>query len=172
MMASPVVLELPARERRFGRDAWIGLAVTGIAALIYWLSNRFFDAKHGDFFYLADAFLHGHTWIALSAVPPGSIGVNDVILDGDVFYVPFGPFPAIFFMPLVAVIGPVTADIYESGINAVLAASCVGLGWWLLGRIGARVPLYGSVHKIVSPEKASEWLLALLDANDRGIPDS
>ena len=39
---------------------------------------------------------------------------------------------------------------------------------WALGRIGARVPLYGSVHKIVSPEKASEWLLALLDANDRG----
>jgi hypothetical protein len=138
MMASPVVLELPARGRRFGRDAWIGLAVTGIAALIYWLSNRFFDAKHGDFFYLADAFLHGHTWIALSAVPPGSIGVNDVIFDGDVFYVPFGPFPAIFFMPLVAIIGPVTADIYESGINAVLAASCVGLGWWLLGRIDVR----------------------------------
>jgi hypothetical protein len=136
--AGSVVLDLPPQERRFGRDAWIGLALTGIAALIYWFSNRLFDAKHGDFFYLADAFLHGHTWIALAAIPAGSIGVNDVILAGDRFYVPFAPFPAIFFMPLVAIIGPVTADIYESGINAVLAASCLGLGWWLLGRIGVR----------------------------------
>jgi hypothetical protein len=132
------VLDRPAERRLPGRDVWVGLALTAVAALVYWLSNRLFDAKHGDFFYLADAFLHGHTWIDLSAVPPASIGVNDVILDGSRFYVPFAPFPAILFMPLVAIVGPVTADIYESGINAALAATCVGLGWWLLSRIGVR----------------------------------
>ena len=36
---------------------------------------------------------------------------------------------------------------------------------WALGRVGARVPLYGSVHKTVDPDKASEWLNLLLDAH-------
>ena len=34
--------------------------------------------------------------------------------------------------------------------------------WWALGRIGARVPLYGSAHTVVPPELAAEWLTALL----------
>jgi 4-amino-4-deoxy-L-arabinose transferase-like glycosyltransferase len=52
------------------------------------------------------------------------------------FFVPFAPFPAIALMPLVAVTGPLAADELESGINALLAASAVGMGWWLLARIG------------------------------------
>ena len=51
---------------------------------------------------------------------------------------PFAPFPAIAFMPLVAVLGAVRADQVESGINALLAAAGVGLCWMLLGRIGVR----------------------------------
>ena len=51
---------------------------------------------------------------------------------------PFAPFPAIAFMPLVAIIGPVTAELYETGINAVLAGACVGMGWWLVGRLSVR----------------------------------
>jgi hypothetical protein len=38
----------------------------------------------------------------------------------------------------VAIIGPATADQWETGINAALAAIDVGLGWWLLGRLGVR----------------------------------
>ena len=34
---------------------------------IYWLANREFDAGRGDFFYLADAFLHGRTWLDVRA---------------------------------------------------------------------------------------------------------
>ncbi len=34
--------------------------------------------------------------------------------------------------------------------------------WWALGRIGARVPLYGSAHTVVPPDVAGEWLAALL----------
>nr|WP_254068070.1 Hsp70 family protein [Acidovorax sp. SRB_14] len=34
--------------------------------------------------------------------------------------------------------------------------------WWALGRIGARVPLYGSAHTVVPADLASEWLAALL----------
>jgi molecular chaperone DnaK (HSP70) len=40
---------------------------------------------------------------------------------------------------------------------------------WSLGRLGARVPLYGSIHKVVDPEKASEWLDRLLEAHSRGV---
>ncbi len=34
-------------------------------------------------------------------------------------------------MPLVALVGPITADQWESGVNALLAAAGVGLCWWL-----------------------------------------
>ncbi len=108
----------------------IGLALSAVAFVVYWVCARYFDAGRGDFFYLADAFLHGRTY--LDARP----GVNDVIIVGDRFYVPFAPFPAIALMPLVALIGPLTADQIESGINAALAAGCVGMCWWLVGRIG------------------------------------
>jgi len=116
------------------RATFVGLGLVAVAALLYWLANRGFDAMRGDLFYLADAFLHGRTWLDVR------LGPNDVILVGDRYYVPFAPFPAVALMPIVALVGPVTADQLESGINAVLAATGVGMCWWLLGRIGvARV---------------------------------
>jgi hypothetical protein len=122
-----------AAERRRPDQGWlVGIAVVAISAVIYWLADRNFDAGRGDFFYLADAFLHGRTWLTFQ---PGPFDV--IIIDGR-FYVPFAPFPAIALMPLVAVIGAVTADQLESGINALLAAAGVGLCWMLLGRIGVR----------------------------------
>jgi molecular chaperone DnaK (HSP70) len=35
-------------------------------------------------------------------------------------------------------------------------------GWWALGRIGARVPLHGSAHSVVSRAHAQAWLGAVL----------
>ena len=111
----------------------VGFGVVAVSALIYWWAAKDFDAYRGDLFYLADAFLHGRTWLDFAPGP------NDVIIgSGGHFYVPFAPFPAIALMPLVAITGPVTADEIESGINAILAASTVGMGWWLLGRIGVQ----------------------------------
>jgi len=40
---------------------------------------------------------------------------------------------------------------------------------WALGRLGARVPLYGSSHQTVDAEQAAEWLTLLLDAGLRRI---
>jgi molecular chaperone DnaK (HSP70) len=34
---------------------------------------------------------------------------------------------------------------------------------WSLGRLGARIPLYGPLHSVVTAEIAGEWLKALLD---------
>jgi hypothetical protein len=120
-----------AREpRRVDVAPVVGILIVGVSAVVYWLCARDFDAGRGDFFYLADAFLHGRTWLDFRPGP------NDVIIVGDRFYVPFAPFPAIALMPVVAILGAVTADQVESGINAILAAAGVGLCWMLLGRIG------------------------------------
>ncbi len=118
--------------RRLDRPILIGLGLTVVSFVIYWFWARDFDAGRGDFFYLADAFLHGRTYLLFQ---PGPFDV--IIVDGR-FYVPFAPFPAIALMPLVAVLGAVTADQVESGINAALAAAGVGLAWWMLGRIGVK----------------------------------
>ncbi len=112
------------------RSASVGLAVVVVSAVVYWLASRDFDAGRGDFFYLADAFLHGRTWLE------NPLGPFDVIPVDGRYYVPFAPFPAVALMPVVAVMGAVGADQVESGINALLAAGGVGLCWWLLGRIG------------------------------------
>ena len=114
------------------RETLAGVGIVAVSAIAYWLADRGFDAGRGDFFYLADAFLHGRTWLTFQ---PGPFDV--IIVDGR-FYVPFAPFPAIALMPVVAILGAVRADQVESGINALLAAGGVGLCWMLLGRIGVR----------------------------------
>ena len=52
-------------------------------------------------------------------------------------YVPFAPFPAIVLMPLVALVGAVTADQWETGSTRSSPRSGVVLAWWVSGRIGA-----------------------------------
>jgi hypothetical protein len=40
-------------------------------------------------------------------------------------------------------------------------------GWlWSLGRIGARIPLYGSLHSVIAAERAADWITALLDLRE------
>jgi hypothetical protein len=112
------------------RATLVGLGLAVVALVVYWLSNRSFDAGRGDFFYLAEAFLNGRTWLEFR---PGPYDVIDI--EGR-YYVPFAPFPAIAFMPIVGLIGAAPADRLESGINAGLAAFDVWLCWILLGRLG------------------------------------
>src|SRR6476620_9831232 len=118
------------RRLALDRATVLGLVIVAVSAVIYWLANRAYDAGRGDLFYLADAFLHGRTWLEFQPGP------YDVIISDGRFYVPFAPFPAIALMPVVAVLGAIGADQVESGINALLAASGVGLCWMMLGRIG------------------------------------
>jgi hypothetical protein len=130
--AQPIAPDRAGILDRFDRTTLIGLGTTVAAFLVYWLSNRMYDATRGDFFYLADSFLHGHVWIDTR------LGYQDVILSGGHLYLPFAPFPAIALMPVVALTGPVVADQWETGINAALAASTVGLAWWFTARVGVR----------------------------------
>ncbi len=130
------VAERPVDERRVSdwlATVGVGLVLVAISFAIYLLSARQFDAGRGDLFWLADAFLKGRTWL------DAPLGPNDVVYgpSGEVF-VPFAPFPAIVFMPLVAVIGPARADLWEPIINAAIAAADVGMAMWLAGRVGVR----------------------------------
>jgi hypothetical protein len=51
--------------------------------------------------------------------------------------------------------------------------STTGGPWaWALGRIGARVPLYGSGHKTVDAAPATAWLASLLDTGLAGANDA
>jgi hypothetical protein len=117
---------------RIDRATIVGLGVVVVAMAIYWLSNRGLPSNRGDYFYLADAFLHGRTWLDFQPGPA------DIITIGSRVYIPFAPFPAIAFVPLVALVGSQAAVEWQSGINAALAAVDLGLGWLLLSRIGVR----------------------------------
>ena len=128
-----------AASSRVGRVfAWLtrpvplGLIATAAAAFVFWHTAGF-DAGRPDIFYLSNAFLHGQAGLL---APPWS-GANDVIpgLNG-LDYVPFAPFPSIFFMPLMLIISPQTAHQYEPVINSILAAIDVGLVWAMARRLG------------------------------------
>ena len=106
-------------------DAWIVPTV---------INGGWFDAERPDFFLMADSFLHGHLWLNVDWRPP----INDIIVLSGHVYVPFAPFPAFLFMPLVALIGVGQAIAYEPLINAFLAGVDVALAWVLLGAFGVR----------------------------------
>jgi len=123
------------------RGAWAVVAsamlilfvATGVYLAASWVfapSGRLFTAGRPDFFYLADAFLHGRTWIDL---PQGTW--DTVIIDGRA-YVPFAPGPAFVLLPLVAAVGPIVAASWEPVVNALLAGTGVALCWILAVRLG------------------------------------
>ncbi|MEA2660926.1 MAG: hypothetical protein QOH08_498, partial [Chloroflexota bacterium] len=45
------------------RWPWVALGVGAVAFAIYWSCNVWFTEGRNDFFLLADAFLHGRTWL-------------------------------------------------------------------------------------------------------------
>lgn len=101
-----------------------------VATAIYWLSAHQFNAGRPDLFYLAEAFLQGRLWLE------HAFGPYDVIVVGERVFVPFAPFPAIAFIPLVALLGPELVTEWQPLLNAVLAAAGLGACWWMLARIG------------------------------------
>ncbi len=106
-----------------------GLLTAALIGLALY-STTGFSAGRPDVFYLSDAFLHG------TAMLHRQMGPWDVIPWQDGWYLPFPPFPSIFFMPLMVVISPEQATGWEAVINCSLAALDAALVWWLASRIG------------------------------------
>ena len=44
--------------------------------------------------------------------------------------------------------------------------------WWALGRVGARVPFYGSPHNVIALDIASQWLQTMLDQDWKKNPQA
>lgn len=42
--------------------------------------------------------------------------------------------------------------------------------WWALGRVGARLPFYGSSHNVISADIVSNWLINMLDQDWKKNP--
>ncbi|MGO9179219.1 MAG: hypothetical protein ACLQBX_08890 [Candidatus Limnocylindrales bacterium] len=108
--------------------------IDAVAVPIVLNGGQWFNAGRPDFFLMADAFLHGRLWLAVDWGSP----LNDIIVLGGHVYVPFAPFPAFLFMPLVALIGVGRAIVDEPLINALLAGVDVALAWAMLGAFGVR----------------------------------
>jgi hypothetical protein len=89
---------------------------------------------YDNYVLLADAFLHGHTWIAW----PGEY-IDALAYEGK-RYVIEGPMPAILLMPFVAFFG---TSVNQTLLAAALAGVAVGAGWEFARRshvsLGTRV---------------------------------
>jgi hypothetical protein len=125
------------------RDAARPIAFLAAAFILFLASAFRFDAGRPDFYYLADAFVHGRTWL------DQALGPYDAVVVGDRVYVPFAPFPAFVLAPLVALVGPEAAAGWDPLVNALLATTGLALLWRLAGRLG------------VASAGDRGWLLAL-----------
>jgi hypothetical protein len=123
-MSTPPSIAGPAIPRGFP-------LVVGLAAFAVFIGPAMTsDSGRPDFYYLADAFLHGRTWLEQA------FSNFDVVVDGARVFVPFAPFPAFVLAPLVAVLGPGSAATLEPFVNSLLAVTGLALLWRLLGRLG------------------------------------
>jgi hypothetical protein len=121
-----------AKLHRFGATAgaWretIAIFLVGAAAYLATDLGR--SAGRPDFYYLADAFLHGRLWLDAPLFP------IDSVIVGDRTYLPFGPLMSIVLVPLVALLGPAGASALEPVVNALMAAGSLALVDVLVRRV-------------------------------------
>jgi hypothetical protein len=98
-----------------------------VAALITLVAGHFRSTPYNNYVLLADALLHGHTWIAW----PG--GYIDALAYRGQHYVIEGPVPALLLLPYVVIAG-VTAN--QTLLSAILCGIAIGAAWELGERLG------------------------------------
>jgi len=123
------ILQRIRATARAWRAAFAIVAIVVVGGAVYLATNLGHSAGRPDFYYLADAFLHGRIWLESPIRPTDSIVV------GDRTYLPFGPLVSIVLIPLVAVLGPAAASAYEPVVNALMAGVSLALTAVLLGRV-------------------------------------
>jgi hypothetical protein len=118
-----------------------GCVTAGIvAALITLVAGHFRSTPYNNYVLLADALLHGHTWIAW----PGAY--IDALAYRGQHYVIEGPVPALLLLPYVAIAG-VAAN--QTLLSAILCGITIGAAWELGERLGLE-------------RSANVWLTAFL----------
>jgi hypothetical protein len=137
-----VITAVPAaRGRAYAAVALVVVCLAAFEVYVWSLSGS--RSARLDFYYLADAFLHGRLWLAQQPAP-----FDIVVVDGR-SYVPSAPFPAVLLLPLVAIAGPTAAGAWEPIVNCALATAGLALLW----RLAARLEVASLEHRA--------WLVAL-----------
>jgi hypothetical protein len=105
-----------------------GYLVAGMAAtLVALVAGHFRSTPYNNYVLLADALLHGHTWIGW----PGAY-IDALAYHGQ-HYVIEGPVPALLLLPYVAIAG-LSAN--QTLLSAILCGVAVGAAWELAQRLG------------------------------------
>jgi hypothetical protein len=114
------------------RDWAVPTSLTLVALAVYLITGPTSPGSD-SFVPLADAFLHGHLWIA-----PDRPWLELVPRPDGSQYSPFPPVPAVVLMPIVAIMGsqPWYSEVPSNLTCAVLGAVNVALVYGLLRRIG------------------------------------
>ena len=97
-----------------------------VAALVTLIAGHFRSTPYNNYVLLADALLHGHTWITW----PGAY--IDALAHNGQHYVIEGPVPALLLLPYVAIAG-LAAN--QTLLAAVLAGIAIGAAWELGERL-------------------------------------
>ena len=101
---------------------WGAALISGLVYLLVsaYPSGRLFTQSYQPFYnYLADAFLHGQTWLRINPLYMGDLSIFNGRL-----YLYWAPFPAIALMPFVAIFGVQLNDVFYT---VLIAAFNVGL---------------------------------------------
>ena len=107
------------------------LFITTTVFGVFLATSLIYPFRRPDYYLLADAFLHGRTWIDPSLMPTHV----DVISWHGHTYLPFGPGPALLVLPLVAIFGVAQSNALQPIVNAAVAAACVSLLLILIRRV-------------------------------------
>lgn len=92
-----------------------------VTFLVYLLSHRGEGASWNHFIFLADAFLHGHLYVANNLTELANWGGH--------YFVVYPPMPAILLMPFVAIFG---TNFYQPLLSIVLGAVNVAVSYVVL----------------------------------------
>jgi hypothetical protein len=103
-------------ESPFGSALVAGIVYIELSAAT---GALFSPSKNPYYNYLADAFLHGQTWLRL--IPPST---HDLIFFGGKYFLYWAPFPALVSIPFIALFGVNFNDVI---FTAIIAALNVGL---------------------------------------------
>lgn len=138
----PVAATSPSARPDLRRTAlWIYLACVLIYAVVMGSARLRFHSENNHFSYLADAYLHGTLSVRCdpalthgATCPPGG-GGNDWARYNSRWFVAFPSFPAVLYMPAVALFG---RDFANGPLDALLAGVSPALLYVFLERLAQR----------------------------------
>lgn len=145
----------------FALSPWgAALGAAFVYVLVSYLKGQIFrPSDHPYYSYLADAFLHGQSW--LRVLPPRS--VHDLIFLEGHYFLYWAPFPAFLLLPFVALFGVELNDVIYTILIAVLNVGLVSYllfvanekGFFRLSRTHRFLLVvtfaFGSVHFFLAP---------------------